>query len=186
MSVWKTERTRSADGAPVLTNRKSRLLSATRSFRDSSPSVVAMSRDATFSESARWAGFAKTKGLAAGGPGDIRNQFSMDRKWAGTQEMLDFKVTREDIEKDAKVNAKMWLRHPAYKMTLASAREGADADGDGLIDREEFKALLQASGYSGGAIQKIFAQIDADGDGQLTEAEIKKLSQGSATLQSAG
>ena len=130
-----------------------------------------MARDAKYTESARWAGFAKTKGLAAGGPGDIRNTMSMDRPWAGTQEMLDFKISREMVEKDAKINANMWLRHPAYKMTLASAREGADADGDGLIDREEFKALLQASGYTGGAIQKIFATIDADGDGQVATTQ---------------
>ena len=54
----------------------------------------------------------------------------------------------------------------------------------GLIDRDEFKALLDVAGYRGDQSAALFAQIDADGDGKLTEAEIKVLSQGKATLQS--
>ena len=80
----------------------------------------------------------------------------------------------------------MWLKHPAYKMTLASTQKGVDANNDGLIDKDEFKDLLAASGYKGAAAAALFASIDKDGDGTLTEAEIKLLSQGSSTLQSSG
>ena len=98
----------------------------------------------------------------------------------------DFKVTEQTAAADAQLAANMWLKHPAYKMTLVSTQAGADADNDGLIDKEEFKALLSAAGYKGGSAQALFAQIDADGDGKLTDAEIKLLSQGSSTLQSSG
>lgn len=97
---------------------------------------------------------------------------------------LDFTATKEKIEADAKLTADMWIRAPPNKMTLASVQTGVDANNDGLIDTDEFKQLLQASGYKGGNADAIFAQIDADGDGTLTEAEIKLLSQGSSTLKS--
>ena len=91
-------------------------------------------------------------------------------------------MTPASVQKEANTTANMWLRHPAYKMTLAALQKGADADGDGLIDAEEFKTLLKDSGYGGAAYASLFARIDADGDGKLTEAEIKLLSQGATTL----
>lgn len=98
----------------------------------------------------------------------------------------DFVVDNAMVEKDAAITAQMWLQHPAYKMTLAATQKGVDANNDGLIDKNEFKDLLAASGYKGAAAADLFAQIDKDGDGTLTEAEIKLLSQGSVTLKSAG
>lgn len=47
-------------------------------------------------------------------------------------------------------------------------------------DREEFKKLLEASGYTGTEANALFAKIDKDGSGGLTQAEIKFLSQGKA------
>ena len=89
-----------------------------------------------------------------------------------------FKVTKETADSDAQLAAQMWLKHPAYKMTLASSRKDADVNNDGLIDQQEFRDLLQSTGYHGGNSDALFAKIDADGDGKLTEAEIKFLSQG--------
>ena len=105
-------------------------------------------------------------------------------KWLRGGEPPDFVVTPEVVAHHAAVTASMWIKHPAYKMTLASVQQGVDANNDGLIDTEEFKALLEAAGYKGGGAAALFAQIDADGDGTLTEAEIKLLSQDQATLTS--
>jgi hypothetical protein len=98
----------------------------------------------------------------------------------------DFVVSGETVQADAALAAKMWLKHPSYKMTLAATQQGVDVNNDGLIDKDEFKELLAASGYRGAAAAELFRQMDKDGDGTLTEAEIKLLSQGSATLQSSG
>ena len=97
----------------------------------------------------------------------------------------DFKATKESTASDAALAAKQWLGHPAYKMTLASTQKSVDLDNDGLIDRQEFRALMEASGYRGARADELFQKID-DGDGKLTRAELKKLSQGSSTLQSKG
>lgn len=77
---------------------------------------------------------------------------------------------------DANATAAAWMAHPANKMQLPSLQKMHDADGDGLTNKEEFKALLQAAGsFADAAI--LFDQMDADGDGVLTEAEIKALGQ---------
>ena len=128
-----------------------------------------------------WPGFAKDTRDTK----ENRTQAAMsNHKFLTTNQQPDFKVTRADVEADAHVTSQMWLKHPAYKMTLASVQQGADADNDGLINAQEFRDLLDASGYTGAGAAALFSQIDADGDGQLTEAEIKMLSQGKATLTS--
>ena len=96
------------------------------------------------------------------------------------------RARRRADQADAALAAKMWRKHPSYKMTLAATQQGVDVNNDGLIDKDEFKELLAASGYRGAAAAELFRQMDKDGDGTLTEAEIKLLSQGSATLQSSG
>ena len=74
--------------------------------------------------------------------------------------------------------AAAWLAHPANKLQLPGLQKAADADGDGLINQEEFKDLLKAAG-SGSDASLLFAQMDADGDGVLDEAEIRALGQDS-------
>lgn len=108
------------------------------------------------------------------------------KSWLDTGVLPSFQVTSDSVEADAKLAAKMWINAPVNKMTLASVQKGIDSNADGLIDQDEFKALLAAAGYKGGAANAIFAQMDADGDGTLTEAEIKVLSQGKDTLASSG
>ena len=68
------------------------------------------------------------------------------------------------------------MSHPANKMQLPSLQKAADTDGDGLVDKSEFKELLKAAG-SGSDANLLFDQMDVDGDGVLTEAEIKALGQ---------
>lgn len=98
--------------------------------------------------------------------------------WLQTKTSPDFQVTPALVEKDAKLFADMWLRHPAYKMTLDSVQKVADTNADGEIDRQEFRMLLQASGYTGGTADALFTQIDVDQSGTLTKGEIKALHQG--------
>ena len=98
--------------------------------------------------------------------------------WLQTKSTPDFQVTPAHIEKDAKLYASMWLRHPAYKMTLDAVQKIADTNDDGEIDRQEFRTLLQASGYTGGTADALFTSIDVDQSGTLTKAEIKALHQG--------
>ena len=71
--------------------------------------------------------------------------------------------------------ALMWKSNPANAMTLPSNLAGADADGDGTIDRSEFSSLVAQSGAKGADLDKLFAQIDKDGDGELTAEEIALL-----------
>ena len=51
----------------------------------------------------------------------------------------------------------MWLSNPQNKMSLPSNSQAADADGDGLLDADEFQQLF-----------------DLDGDGQVDQAERAK------------
>ena len=74
--------------------------------------------------------------------------------------------------------AKIWKSVPTNSMQLNSNVELADADGDGLIDQDEFQSLLEAAGAMGLTIdqaKKLFAQADKDGDGELTMEELKTL-----------
>jgi hypothetical protein len=111
---------------------------------------------------------------------------ALSESWLNTGVPPTFEVTQASVNEDARIAANMWMKAPANKMTIASVQQGVDADGDGQIDKTEFKELLRASGYTGKEAAALFAKIDKDGDGTLTQAEIKLLSQGSATLQSAG
>lgn len=75
----------------------------------------------------------------------------------------------------------MWLSNPLNKYTLAQNNTAADADGDGLLSKDEFKELfdLDGDGNVSAAEQAkamaMFAQVDKDGDGQLTQKELQQL-----------
>jgi hypothetical protein len=58
--------------------------------------------------------------------------------------------------------AALWKSNPANAMQLPDALSFADASGDGLIDRAEFKQLMQAAGAVGD-VDKLFAEIDDGG-----------------------
>jgi len=81
---------------------------------------------------------------------------------------------RRATEEVAKRTATQWLSNPTNKMQLPSSVTAADADGDGLIDKEEFATLLAQAGGRGN-VEKLFAEVDADGDGELTMEELKRL-----------
>ena len=51
----------------------------------------------------------------------------------------------------------MWLSNPQNKMSLTHNAQQADADGDGLLDTEEFQQLF-----------------DSDGDGKIDAHEKEK------------
>ena len=67
------------------------------------------------------------------------------------------------------------------KMSLPHNNKLADADGDGLVDKEEFQKMFDLDGDGNvgqGEMEKaakMFAMADKDGDGQLTAEEIKQV-----------
>ena len=75
----------------------------------------------------------------------------------------------------------MWLTNPQNKMSLPSNNAIADADGDGLLDADEFKALFDLDGdgnisaHEAAKAAKLFAMVDKDGDGQLDIEELKQV-----------
>ena len=126
-----------------------------------------------------WPGFARSPKAK-----DSTNALLTNHKWLSSGTTPDFVVTPEMIEADAHLTSQMWVKHPAYKVSLPTLQKEADANDDGVIDADEFKAMLQSSGYKSVSAAALFSSIDADGDGKLTEAEIKMLHQGGATLTS--
>ena len=85
---------------------------------------------------------------------------------------------RRPTEDIAAETARTWKSCPGNQMQLNNVLREADTDGDGTIDRDEFRTLLASTG--GGKLsetdaQKLFAQFDEDGDGELTAYEIQKL-----------
>lgn len=54
--------------------------------------------------------------------------------------------------------AKLWMSNKANMMQLPSQLAAADASGDGVIDQDEFRTLMDQVGGSGDA-QKIFAEV---------------------------
>ena len=86
-------------------------------------------------------------------------------------------VTDDTIVDNASSTAAAWMKHPANKMQLPSLQKHHDTDGDGLIDKDEFKTLLADAGAAGADASALFNAMDVDGDGVLTEAEIKALGQ---------
>ena len=81
-------------------------------------------------------------------------------------------------EESAKRAALMWKSVPTNMLQLPDHVRKADGDGDGLINKDEFKELMRQTTKNLGEkeMKRLFAQIDADGDGELTMAELKKLS----------
>jgi calmodulin len=61
--------------------------------------------------------------------------------------------------------------------------DGADADGDGIIDKQEMKELMQTLGkdVDDTAIEEILRKADTDGDGVVDVAEVASLVQAEET-----
>ncbi|WP_432146286.1 EF-hand domain-containing protein [Streptomyces sp. bgisy084] len=51
--------------------------------------------------------------------------------------------------------------------SIAATVALADADGDGVVSREDFAAVHRAAGYSAAQAADAFAALDRDGDGRL-------------------
>ena len=112
-----------------------------------------------------WPGFATKKKDT-----QTRKSWGDNDKWLTTNGGVfvngvtpDFQISEEVVAADAKVYSQMWLKHPAYKVTLASSQKDADKDGDGMIDQNEFDTLMASSGFTGSNTAALFASIDADG-----------------------
>ena len=67
--------------------------------------------------------------------------------------------------------AKNWKRNPVNAMTLPENLKLADEDGDGTIDKDEFKQLVEIAGAQG----LTFEMVDRDGDGEITAEELQKM-----------
>ena len=81
----------------------------------------------------------------------------------------------EDIAAEV---ARTWKSCPGNHMQLKNVLQQADKDGDGTIDKDEFKDLIATAGgaaMSEAEAQKLFAQFDQDGDGELTALEIQQM-----------
>ncbi|URZ99826.1 EF-hand domain-containing protein [Streptomyces lydicamycinicus] len=51
--------------------------------------------------------------------------------------------------------------------SIAATVALADADGDGVVSREDFAVVHRAAGYSAAQAAEAFAALDRDGDGRL-------------------
>ena len=90
--------------------------------------------------------------------------------------ILQKKKNREDeLDKLAAEAARAWKSCPTNAMQLKDNLQDADADGDGLIDKEEFKNLLANSGAMNADAAMLFSMADKDGDGELTQLELQAL-----------
>ena len=78
--------------------------------------------------------------------------------------------------------------HPKVKNLTAQASEAMkeafakmDANGDGVVDVEEFRAAMVQTGLQGDELEncvEIFSAMDEDGDGQMTLAEAAEAEKG--------
>ena len=81
----------------------------------------------------------------------------------------------QSLQTAAQVTAKQWLSVKTNKLSLPIFNQGADADGDGLLSKEEFAEMLMREGGFGGSAARLYEMLDKDGDGQLTQEEMKQL-----------
>ena len=87
------------------------------------------------------------------------------------------KSRKQDIEALAYETARAWKSCPQNSMQLKDKLQEADADGDGLIDKNEFANLLANSGAKNADAALLFSMADKDGDGELTQAELQALAE---------
>ena len=57
--------------------------------------------------------------------------------------------------------AKLWMSNKANQMQLPAQLAAADASGDGVIDQQEFRTLMDQAGASGDA-SRIFAEVSEE------------------------
>ena len=75
----------------------------------------------------------------------------------------------------------VWLSGRLNRLSLPQNNKGADADGDGLLDKDEFQELFDLDGDGQISVDEkaramtLFSLVDKDGDGQLTQEELKQL-----------
>ena len=70
--------------------------------------------------------------------------------------------------------AAMWKTSAVNSMRLTHVLFAADVDGDGTIDREEFRALVAKHGGFRGS-EEMFDKLDTDGDGTLDKKELQTM-----------
>ena len=96
----------------------------------------------------------------------------------GQPPFVEGATSTEDMASRA---AQMWLSNPLNKFSLPSVNKAVDADGDGLLDKDEFAGLFDLDGdgvvdaNEAAKARALFAMVDKDGDGQLTEEELKQV-----------
>ena len=109
-------------------------------------------------------------------PQRIPDPTNHDESWRIKWPHNKTSVSTSSIIADATSTAQAWISHPANKIQLPKLQSAYDADMDGVINRSEFRNLLQAAGDGSNADQ-LFDAMDIDGDGVLVKSEIKALGQ---------
>lgn len=96
----------------------------------------------------------------------------------GQPAFVEGATSTEDLATRA---AQMWLSNPLNKFSLPTVNAAVDADGDGLLDKDEFAGLFDLDGdgvvdaNERAKARALFATVDKDGDGQLTKEELKQV-----------
>ena len=95
----------------------------------------------------------------------------------GQPAFVEGATSTEDLATRA---AQMWLSNPLNKFSLPTVNAAVDADGDGLLDKDEFAGLFDLDGDGVvDANERAKQGRSCDGrqrrDGQLTKEELKQV-----------
>ncbi len=116
------------------------------------------------------------RGAAPGSPEYARLNSIMLGWWAvllsASDDDRDGRITLDEV---MRVVDRLTETDPAVVATAEAMFEAIDEDGDGHIDQEEYRRLIEAWNGRATDTDEIFTLLDLDGDGHIDEEEFIRL-----------